>query len=362
MEAEYKPSYEVEDIIGLEPGEELDLMPTIKIVGVGGAGSNMVDWLYKMSIQGAELIAVNTDYAHLKTIKAHKRVLIGKSITRGLGAGGQPNVGQEAAKETLTELKKLLNGADMVWIMLGLGGGTGTGAAPVIAKAAKEVGVPLVIAVATLPFRSEGVVRMEKAEHGLVELRKYVDNVIVIDNNKILEYAGNLPVAQAFGFANNIIGQMIKGIVETIQVPSYINLDFADVRTVLSVGGGASIVGIGMADDENRAQTAAKRALELPLLEVEYEGAAGAIIHVEGGSDMTLSEVNQAAEYVQKKLGSDALTIVGARINEKLKGKIKVTAIISGVKSPYILSKYKEGSSAPKAVTYQELGIDLLAL
>jgi len=350
------------EILGIEPGEELNLLPTIKIVGVGGAGSNMIDWLYKMNIQGADLIAVNTDYAHLKMVKAHKKILLGKDVTKGLGAGGRPEIGVEAARSSQNLIKQVLEGADMLWILLGLGGGTGTGAAPVIAKMAKDMGIPLVVAVATLPFNSEGVVRREKAEQGLIELRKYVDNVILIDNNKILQYAGNLPLQQAFGFANNIIGQMIKGIVETIATTSYVNLDFADVRTVLSVGGGASIVGIGMSDSENRAKEAAKRALELPLLEVEYENAAGALIHVEGGPDMTLNEVNEVAQYVQQYLGADSLTIVGARINEKLKGKIKATVIISGVKSPYILSKWKEGKYEPVAVTYKELGIDLLTL
>jgi len=353
---------DVEEIIGVSPGEEFKLLPTIKIIGVGGAGSNMVDWLYKMEIKGAELIAANTDYSHLKMVKAHKKILLGKDITRGLGAGGVPEVGIEAARSSQSDLKKILEGADMLWILVGLGGGTGTGASPVIAKIAKEIGIPLVVAVATLPFTSEGVVRREKAEYGLLELRKYADNVVLIDNNKILQYAGNLPVQQAFGFANNIIGQMIKGIVETIATPSYINLDFADVRSVLSVGGGASIVGIGVSDSEKRAQEAAKRALELPLLEVEYQGASGALIHVEGGSDLSLAEVNEAASYIQNYLGPDALTILGARINENMKGRIKVTVIISGVKSPYILSKWKEGKYEAKPIPSKELGIDILTI
>jgi cell division protein FtsZ len=351
-----------EEIIGVQPGEEFKLVPTIKIIGVGGAGSNMADWLYKMDIKGAEVIAANTDYAHLKTVKAHKKILLGKDVTKGLGAGGLPSKGAEAARASQSDLKKLLEGADMVWILLGLGGGTGTGGAPIVAQIAKEAGVPLVVAVATLPFASEGIVRREKAEEGLAQLRKYADNVILIDNNKILQYAGNLPVTQAFGYANNIIGQMIKGLVETIATPSYINLDFADVKTVLSVGGGASIVGIGVADGEERAKMAAKRALELPLLDVNYEGATGALIHVTGGPDMSLQEVNEVAEYVRKYLGQDALTILGARIDESMKGRIKATVIISGVKSPYVLSKWKEEWDTGKFVKDTNLGIETLLI
>ncbi|BBL45771.1 cell division protein FtsZ [Nanobdella aerobiophila] len=348
------------EIIGVQEGEEFKLIPTIKIVGTGGAGSNIADWLYKMDIKGAEVIAANTDYAHLKSVKAHKKVLLGKDVTRGLGAGGLPSKGTEAARASQGDLRKLLEGADMVWITLGLGGGTGTGSAPVVAQIAKEAGVPLIVAVATLPFSSEGGVRREKAEEGLAQLRKYADNVILIDNNKILQYAGNLPVSQAFGYANNIVGQMIKGLVETIAVPSYINLDFADVKTVLGIGGGASIVGIGVADGEKRAEEAAKRALELPLLDVSYEGATGALVHVTGGPDMTLKEVNEVAEHVKKYLGEDSLTILGARMDENMKGKIKATIIISGVRSPYILSKWKEEWDTGRLVKDSNLGIDIL--
>ncbi|MEM1684266.1 MAG: cell division protein FtsZ, partial [Nanopusillaceae archaeon] len=184
---EYNKKNSEDEIIGIEPGEEFKLLPTIKVIGVGGAGSNMAEWLYKMEIKGAEIITANTDYAHLKMVKSHKKILLGKEVTRGLGAGGNPAVGVDAAKSSQSDLRKLLEGTDMLWILLGLGGGTGTGAAPVVAKIAKEVGVPLVVSVATLPFASEGKVRMEKAEMGLMELRKHCDNVILIDNNKILQ-------------------------------------------------------------------------------------------------------------------------------------------------------------------------------
>ncbi len=364
MAFEYDTKKDVgEEIIGVAPGEEFKLMPTIKIVGVGGAGSNMADWLYRMNIQNAEIIAANTDYAHLRLVKAHKKVLLGKDVTRGLGAGGLPEVGRSATESSQGDLRKILEGADMVWILGGLGGGTGTGGMPVVAKIAKEAGVPLVVAVATLPLVSEGLVRREKAEIGLRELRKYADNVILIDNNKILAYAGNLPLQQAFGYANNIIGHMVKGIVEALQ-PSFINLDFADVKTVLGQKGGASIVGIGVSDaSENRAKEAAKRALELPLLDVEYQGASGALVHVEGGPDLTLSEVNEVASYIQQHMGQDALTIIGARQNENMKGKVRVTVIISGVKSPYILSKWKEEWENPQLLAKRsvDLGIDILS-
>lgn len=349
-----------DEIIGVSAEDEFQLAPRIKIIGVGGAGSNMAEWLYNMNIQGAEVIAANTDYAHLKTKKAHKRILLGKEITRGLGAGGQPSVGMEAAKATQAELRKLLEGTDMLWILLGLGGGTGTGAGPVIAKVAKEVGVPLVIGVATLPLASEGLVRREKAEEGLAELRKYCDTVVLLDNDKIRAFAGNLHFIQAFGFANQMIGQMIKGIIETVTTPSYINLDFADLKTVFSTGGGAAIVGIGIASGEKAAETAAKRALENPLLSVDYQGATGALVHVEGGN-LTLEDIDKALGYIQKNIGPDALTIAGARHVEELRDQIRVTTIITGVKSPYVLARWREEyEKRLNLVKNKELGIEVL--
>jgi len=341
-------------------GEILDTAPRIKIVGVGGAGGNMVDWLYSMKIKGAELIAVNTDAAHLKIVNADKKILIGKEITRGLGAGGDPRIGAEAARASVSEIKKALEDSDMVWFLGGLGGGTATGALPVFAKIAKEMGIPLVIAVVTLPFKMEGNVKMEKAEHALLQLREYADNIIVIDNQKLLQLAGSLPLKQAFAFANNMIGQMLKGIVETITITSMVNLDYADIKTVMSRGG-VSVVGIGESNSENRAIEAVKRALENPLLEVSYEGAKGAIVHAAGGEDMTLQEVNEIGEYVSKFLGPDSYITWGARIDPAMKGTIRVTVIVTGVKSPYILGKERTEEEKVGRVTLdKELGIEFV--
>ncbi len=352
--------------IMLMPQELLTGVPRIKVVGVGCAGTNMVDWLARLKIQGAELIAVDTDKAHLDIVEADRKILIGKELTRGLGAGGDPSKGEEAAKASLQELKEAVEGADMVWILAGLGGGTGSGGAPVIAKLAKEAGVDLVIATVTMPFRMEGTVRLEKAEYALQNLQQFADNIIVIDNNKLLEIAGNLPLRDAFAYANNMIGQMIKGIVEAIAVPSLVNLDFADVRTVMTRGGGLSVVGIGESSSENRAAEAVRRALENPLLEVNYEGAAGAIVHVQGGPDMTLNEVAQIGDYVYQFMGPDSLVIWGARIDDSMEGRIRVTVIVSGVKSPYILGRKlrlgrgQRNKEKVAVVKDRDLGIDFL--
>ncbi len=339
--------------------------PRIKVIGVGCAGTNMVDWLARLKIQGAELIAVDTDKAHLDMVEADRKILIGKEITKGLGAGGDPAKAEEAAKASIQELKEAISYADMVWLLGGLGGGTATGALPVIAKLAKEAGIDLVIATVTMPFRMEGTVRLEKAEQGLQQLQHFADNIIVIDNNKLLEIAGKLPLKDAFAYANNMIGQMIKGIVETITVPSLVNLDFADVKTVMTRGGGLSVVGIGESSSENRALEAVRRALENPLLDVNYEGAAGAIVHVAAGEDITLEEVYQIGEYVNQFMGPDSLVIWGARLDKSMEGRVRVTVIVSGVKSPYILGRRKVGISKAKeeklaVIKDRELGIDFL--
>ncbi len=330
----------------------------IKVIGTGGAGNNMVGWLYKKGIKGAEIIACNTDKQHLNIIDADRKFLIGKTVTRGLGCGGFPEKGAEAAKESLNELKESLKGADMVFVCAGMGGGTGTGAAPVVAHLAKDIGA-IVIGTVTMPFKIERA-RVDKAEFGLQQLRQVSDTVIVIDNNRLVQIAGNLPIQQAFAVANELVSTMIKGIVETISVPSLVNLDFADVKAIMQ-NGGVAVIGVGSSDTNSRVEEAAKGALSNPLLEVDYQGATGALIHVVGGPDMTLDDINRIGEIVTESLDEEANVIWGARVSEEMKGRITVMTIITGVKSPWVLGKVDHKKPSPAAIaTSHELGIELV--
>lgn len=330
----------------------------IKVVGVGGAGNNMVGWLYKKGIRGAEIVAVNTDKQHLDITECDKKFVIGRGLTRGLGAGGFPKKGTEAAQESILELKEIMRDADMVFVCAGMGGGTGTGAAPVVAQVAKEMGA-IVIGTVTMPFNIERA-RIDKAEFGLQQLRQNSDTVVVIDNNRLVQIAGNLPVQQAFAVANELISTMIKGIVETIAVPSLVNLDYADVKAIMTNGGVAAI-GVGSSDTNNRVQEAVKGALSNPLLDISYKGATGALIHVVGGPDLTLDEINTVSELVTETMDEDANVIWGARVEDGMKGKIMVMTIITGVNSPWILGQptTKEAQQQAKAFA-DELGIDSL--
>lgn len=325
----------------------------IKVFGCGGAGGNMTNWLYRKGLKGAEIVACNTDKQHLDSLGADKKILIGENITRGLGCGGYPQKGAEAAKESIQGLKQSLQQTDMCFICAGMGGGTGTGSAPIVAQIAKDVGA-IVIGTVTMPFKIERA-RIDKAEAGLQELRKVSDTVIVVDNNRLVQIAGNLPVEQAFAVANELVSTMIKGIVEIIAVPSLVNLDYADVKAVMTSGGVAAI-GVGSSDTNNRVDEAVKGALANPLLDISYEGAEGAIIHITGGLDMTLDEVSRAGELVTEEMDQDANVIWGARVNEDMKGKMTVMTIITGVKSPWILGKE---SAVEKDRQRQQLGDDL---
>ncbi len=337
----------IEDAINAMPQHEQTVLDVgranIKVVGIGGAGSNMVSWLYKKGVKGAEIIAVNTDLQHLNVSEADKKILIGKNITRGLGCGGFPQKGSESARESLQEIKDVVKGSDMIFVCAGMGGGTGTGAASVIAKVAQETGA-ILLGCVTMPFDIERA-RIDKAEFGLAHLRENADTVIVIDNNRLVTIAGNLPVEQAFAVANELISTMIKGIVETIAVPSLVNLDFADVKAIMKDGGVAAI-GVGFSDTHNRVEEAVKGALANPLLDIAYEGANGALIHIEGGPDMTLEEVSRAGELITESLDDDANVIWGARINKDLASKFSVMTIITGVKSPWLLGKVDERQAA----------------
>ena len=330
----------------------------IKVIGVGGAGNNMVGWLYKKGIKGAEIIATNTDHQHLNITGADRKFLIGKDCTRGLGCGGFPNKGAEAAQESLIMVKDSLKGSDMVFVCAGMGGGTGTGASPVVAQVAKDTGA-IVIGTVTMPFNIERA-RCDKAEFGLQQLRQVCDTVIVIDNNRLVQIAGNLPIQQAFSVANELIATMIKGIVETIAVPSLVNLDYADVKAIMTNGGVAAI-GVGSSDTNNRVEEAVKGALSNPLLDISYEGATGALIHVTGGPDMTLDDVSKIGELVTESLDDDANVIWGARVDEHMKGKLTVMTIITGVNSPWILGKVEQKRAESRAHSLsRELGIELV--
>ncbi len=342
-----------------EPVNAEPLQATIKVIGCGGAGNNMVNWLYNKGVQGAEIIATNTDQQHLNMTNADHKFLMGKDVTRGLGCGGFPEKGTEAARESINELKDSLKASDMVFVCAGMGGGTGTGSAPVAAQVAKEQGA-IVIGTVTMPFKIERA-RVDKAEHGLQQLRKVTDTVIVIDNNRLVTIAGNLPVQQAFAVANELIATMIKGIIETIAVPSLVNLDFADVKAIMTNGGVAAI-GVGASDTNNRVEEAVRGALSNPLLDINYDGATGALIHIIGGPDMTLEEISTAGELITETMDDDANCIWGARVSDDMKGKITVMTIMTGVKSPWILGKYRdsEREKEVKEVIEDELGIQII--
>jgi len=329
----------------------------IKVIGTGGAGNNMVSWLYKKGIKGAQIIATNTDQQHLSITSADKKFLIGKEVTRGLGCGGFPEKGAEAAQESITELKATMKNADMVFVCAGMGGGTGTGSAPIIAQVARDTG-SIVIGTVTMPFKIERA-RVDKAEFGLQQLREVCDTVIVIDNNRLVQIAGNLPIQQAFAVANELVSTMIKGIVETIATPSLVNLDYADVKAIMTNGGVAAI-GVGTSDTNNRVEEAVKGALSNPLLDINYEGATGALLHIAGGPDMTLEEINKIGELVTEHLDDDANVIWGARVGDELKGKLVVMTIITGVKSPWIIGKSDRQKVVETAEFTEELGIQVI--
>ena len=328
----------------------------IKVIGVGGCGCNAVTWLYNKGINGATIYGMNTDALHLSVTKADEKVLIGKELTRGLGAGGVPNKGREAAKEAIVEIKRAVSGADMCFVIAGEGGGTGTGAAPVIGQLGKETGA-VVIGVVTMPFESEKA-RIDKAEFGLQELREVTDTCIVLDNNRLVDIAGQLPIEQAFAVANELVSTMIKGIVETITLPSLINLDYADVSSIMK-NGGVAVIGIGESDATDRVTEAVKQALTHPLLDVDYQGATGALIHVTCGPDLKLEEFDVIGRTVSENLSPDAQVIIGARISKDFAGKVRVITIMTGVKSPYVLGRQVEDRSPHISREMSDLGIEV---
>ena len=329
----------------------------IMVVGCGGGGCNTVNRLTELGVQGAGTIAANTDAKHLAVTKATKRILLGRELTRGMGAGGFPEVGKKAAEESKNDIRESLQGCDLLFLTCGLGGGTGTGSAPVVAYLAKEMGA-IVIAAVTLPFKIEGA-RINKAEEGLAKLREVCDTVIVIENQKLVELAGNRPLKEAFGVSDGLIATMIKGITETISQPSLVNLDYADVKAIMHSSGGVASIGFGESDGEDRAFECINKALNHPLLDVDYNGATGALIQGIGGNDMRLDEINRIGEVVQEHLSHDAQVIWGARVLPELQGKIQVITIITGVKSPYILGPLSRDEKS-KVKKSRELGIEII--
>jgi len=329
----------------------LGLRTNIKIIGVGGGGCNTVHRLAETGIVGAELIAANTDAQHLLIVKAHKKIILGRRVTRGLGAGAIPQVGEEAAKEAEDDLKALLDGADIVFITCGLGGGTGTGGTPFIAHLAKESGA-LTVVICTYPFKAEGMVRMENAEWGLERLRNVADTVIVIPNDKLLELVPKLALNSAFKVADEVLVRAIKGITEVVTKPGLVNLDFNDIKTVMK-SGGVAMIGLGEGEDDDRAITAVNQAINSPLIDVDISQATAALVNVTGGLDMTIKEAEEVAEIVQEKINQNARIIWGAAIDETLEDTVRVMVIITGVKSKHIL-----GPSEPKR--QKELGLEFI--
>jgi cell division protein FtsZ len=328
----------------------------IVVVGCGGAGQNAVTRLTEMGVDGATTIALNSDAKHLAVGKADRKILIGKELTRGLGCGGYPEVGKKCAEESRNEIKEAIEGCDLAFIIAGLGKGTGTGSIPVACEMAKSMGA-IVIAVVTMPFKLEGA-RISKAEDGLASLRQVCDTAIVIENDKLLKFAGNMSIQNAFAVADELIAAMVKGITETITLPSLVNLDYADVRAVMGTGGVAAI-GVGESNSSNRAEDAITKALLNPLLEVDYAGAAGALVHITGGPDLKLDEVNTIGETVGAHLDPSATVFWGARILPEFEGRVQVIAIITGVKSPYILGPVTREQPMTREIS-KTLGIDII--
>jgi len=313
----------------LEFDFEMEPLAKIKVIGVGGGGSNAVNRMIENGVKGVEFITVNTDAQALHLTKSEQKLQIGDKLTRGLGAGANPEVGKKAAEESREGIMNSLRGSDMVFVTAGMGGGTGTGAAPVIAELAKECGA-LTVGVVTRPFTFEGRKRSTQAEQGIEALKEKVDTLIVIPNDRLLEIVDKkTPMMEAFREADNVLKQAVQGISDLIAVPGLINLDFADVKTIMTERGSA-LMGIGVASGENRAMEAAKKAIMSPLLETSIEGARGIIMNITGGSNLSLFEVNEAAEIVISASDPEVNMIFGASIDDSLKDEIKVTVIATG--------------------------------
>ncbi|XVH30695.1 cell division protein FtsZ [Haloferacaceae archaeon DSL9] len=314
-----------------------DLQTNITVVGCGGAGGNTVNRMAEEGITGAKLVAANTDVQHLVNIEADTKILMGQQKTQGRGAGSLPQVGEEAALESQEEIYDAIDGADMVFVTAGLGGGTGTGSAPVVAKAARDSGA-LTISIVTTPFTAEGEVRRTNAEAGLERLRDVSDTVIVVPNDRLLDAVGKLPVRQAFKISDEVLMRSVKGITELITKPGLVNLDFADVRTVMEKGG-VAMIGLGESDSESKAQDSVKSALRSPLLDVDISKANSALVNVTGGNDMSIEEAEGVVEEIYDRIDPDARIIWGTSIDEELEGQMRTMIVVTGVDSPQIYGR-----------------------
>lgn len=330
----------------------------IKIIGCGGAGNNTLNRINELKIDGAVTIAINTDAQDLLYTNADEKILIGKELTKGLGAGSVPKVGEEAALENEREIRQVLDNSDLVFITCGLGGGTGTGSAPIVASSAKKSGA-LVVGITTLPFSMEGKKRTENAIAGLDKLQSVVDTLILIPNDRLLDLAPDLPMNIAFKVSDEILANAVRGIAELIIKTGLVNLDFADVRAVMK-NGGLALIGIGESNTDNRAEEAIERAIKNPLLDVDISGAQGALINIIGGPDMTLDETRTIVARVSEKVSSDAKVIWGAQIDESLGKTIKVLLIVTGVKSTDINSIMTDLSDKRKNTLEAELGVEFV--
>ena len=312
----------------------------IKVIGVGGAGNNAVNRMIASGLRGIEFISINTDKQALFLSKANMKIQIGDKLTKGLGAGGNPEIGEKAANESREEISQAIKGADMVFVTAGMGGGTGTGATPVVAEIAKEMGI-LTVGVVTKPFTFEGRKRMQNAEGGCESLKSTVDTLVTIPNDRLLQVAEKkTSIIDAFKIADDVLCQGVQGISDLIAVPGLVNLDFADVKTIM-FNAGVSHMGIGRASGENRAEEAAKQAVHSPLLETSIEGARGVLLNITGGTDLGLFEVNLAAELVQKEADNDANIIFGAVIDENLKDELIITVIATGFEKGHAFGNKK---------------------
>lgn len=322
--------------------QEISQFATIKVIGVGGGGNNAVNRMIAAGLQGVDFVCINTDVQALKYTQAENRLQIGAKLTRGLGAGANPEIGKKAAEESADDVIKSLQGADMVFVTAGMGGGTGTGAAPVVAELAREAGA-LTVGVVTRPFGFEGKKRAEQAERGIIELKEKVDTLIVIPNDRLLQVADKqTSIKDAFRIADDVLRQGVQGISDLIAIPGLINLDFADVKTIMSQTGSA-LMGIGRSAGEKRAAEAARMAISSPLLETSIDGAKGVLLNITGGSNLGLLEVNEAAEIISTAADPDANIIFGAVIDEDLKDEIRITVIATGFDQKAKIAKMTSG-------------------
>lgn len=334
----------------------------IRIIGCGGAGSNTVSRLSKRQLEGADLLAMNTDANHLKITYSRAKLLIGKRRTKGMGSGGLPQVGEEAAMEDISQIRELLKGTDIAFITCGLGGGTGTGSAPVVAKVAREAGAT-VISIVTLPFTSEGKIRLENAMVGLDRLYQFSNTLIAVPNDKLLSDAPSKSLQEAFQYSDSVLTETMQGLTELIRRTGLINIDYADVKNVMKTGG-VAMVGIGESEQEPyvRIGSAIEKALSFPLIEADVSEAKGCVIRIIGGNDMTLKETEQAASEISKRIDRNAKIIWGASIDRNMDNKIRALVLLTGIKSPYSVSSRADVEALGKrlGVFNKDVGIDIV--